>query len=491
MRRYDLVVIGSGPAGHHAAIQAAKLGRSVAVVEAQPRLGGAGLNTGTVPSKALREAVLAWSRARARGFAAPPAAQEWDHALGELLARCRRVVEQEGEVYRAQLARNRVDVLHGAARFLSPWRLAVEGPDHTGEVEAGRIVIATGSRPARSERIPVDGEVILDTDGVLGLRRLPRTLVVVGGGVAGVEYACLFAALRVRVVLVDLRPRLLEFADGEIAEALCYHMREAGILLRLGEEVEQVVREPGGGVAAVLKSRKQVRGDVLLYAVGRQGNTEGLNLAAAGLQADARGRIRVNAHYQTAVPHIYAVGDVVGFPGLASVAMEQGRRAACHACGVPRSSDPRLFPYGIYSIPEVSFVGQTEEQLTAGGVPYEVGVAHYRELARGQILGDPIGRLKLLFHRETREVLGVHIIGEGAAELVHIGQAVLGLGGRLEYFVDHVFNYPTLAEAYRVAALAGLNRLVEGGAAGDPAVLAAVGGTQRGERPDAAGSSDL
>lgn len=460
MRRYDLVVIGTGPAGHHAAIQGAKLGKSVAVVEMQPQVGGAGLNTGTIPSKTLRQMAIALSAARAWQFSALHSPAEWDIATQEMTVRCRAVVQRQVEVYRAQFARNRVELLSGMASFLDAHRLLVEAPYHQSVVEADRIVIATGARPASSEKFPVDGRKILDTDSVLGLSRLPRSMIVVGGGVVGVEYACIFAMLGVSVIVVDQRPRLLDFIDAEIAETLSYHMRDTGVTFRLGEHVDRVAPLPTGGVAAWMQSRKQLRAEALLYAVGRQGNTTGLNLSAVGIDLDERGRIPVNSTYGTSLPNVYAVGDVIGFPGLASVAMEQARLAVCHAFGQP-AAPPRLFPYGIYSIPEISFVGQTEAELTALGIPYEVGVAQYREIARSQIIGDSAGRLKLLFHRETGKLLGVHIIGPGAAELVHIGQAVLSFDGSIDYFVDSVFNYPTLAECYKVAALAGMNRMAQ------------------------------
>ena len=307
--------------------------------------------------------------------------------------------------------------------------------------------------------MPINGRTIILSDQLMQMGDLPKTLIVVGGGVIGVEYTCMFAALGVRVVLIEKRPRLLEFADGEIVEALCYHLRDHRVTLRLNEEVETVEALTDGAVTATLKSRKKVSGDALLYAVGRQGNVDELNLPAAGLEADARGRIAVDADYRTTQPHIYAAGDVIGFPSLASVSMEQGRIAAARALGLDLHSNPGTYPYGIYTIPEISFIGRTEEQLTDDDVPYEVGLASYREIARGQIRGDTTGRLKIIFHRETRALLGIHIIGEGAAELIHIGQAVLTLGGTIDYFVDTVFNYPTLAECYKAAAFNGLNKL--------------------------------
>jgi NAD(P) transhydrogenase len=450
MTRYDLVVIGSGPGGHHAAIQGAKLGKSVLVVEAQPRVGGAGLTTGTVPSKALRELAL-----RARG----QPIGDWAAAAQGVMVQCREIVAREVAVYEAQFARNGVHVQHGRAAFLGPHAIRVAGAGAAHDVEAGVVVIATGTTPARSGSVPIDGERVVDTDGVLDLPAAPRSLVIVGAGIVGVEYACTFAALGARVTLVDVRERLLPFIDHEIAEALGYQMREAGIALRFGEEVASVHANADGTATAVLRSRKELRAQVILYAVGRSGNTASLNLHAAGLETDVRGRIPVSGDGETCVPGIYAVGDVAGFPGLASVAMEQGRRAVCHAFDRATSPSPPALPYGIYTIPEISFVGPTERELTEAGVPYDVGIAYYREIARGQIRGDQSGRLKLLFHRESGRLLGVHIIGEGAADLVHVGQTVMNFGGTIDYFVDNVFNYPTLAECYKVAALCGINRM--------------------------------
>jgi NAD(P) transhydrogenase len=306
--------------------------------------------------------------------------------------------------------------------------------------------------------VPINGRTIVNSDQILDMPEIPKTMIIVGGGVIGVEYACMFSALGVRVILVEKRPRLLEFADSEIAEALSYHLRDCRATMRLDEEVASVEQQ-AAGVVAHLQSNKVINGDALLYAVGRQGNVESLNLAAAGLTADDRGRIAVDADYRTKVPSIFAAGDVIGFPSLASVSMEQGRLAAANALGIKIQTHPATYPYGIYTIPEISFVGKTEEQLTKEDIPYEVGLAYYRETARGQILGDTTGRLKLMFHRETREILGVHIIGDGAAELIHIGQAVMVLKGTVDYFVETVFNYPTLAECYKQAAFNGINKL--------------------------------
>jgi NAD(P) transhydrogenase len=379
-------------------------------------------------------------------------------SMADLSFRVQHVIKTEVDVTQAQLARNNVEMLTGQASFVDATHINIENSRGKITVEAPFVVIGVGTKPAVSEKVPVNGRNILDSDQILLMTEMPKTLIVVGGGVIGVEYTCMFATLGVRVILVEKRPRLLEFADSEMVEALSYHLRDSRVTMRLNEEVESV-EEASGGVVANLQSRKKISGDALLYAVGRQGNVDELNLAAAGIEADSRGRIKVDADFRTSQPNVFAVGDVIGFPSLASVSMEQGRVAAGRAFGVPLFSKPAFYPYGIYTIPEISFIGKTEEQLTDEDVPYEVGVAYYREIARGQIRGDATGRLKLIFHRETRLLLGVHIIGEGACELVHIGQAVMVLGGTMDYFLDTVFNYPTLAECYKAAAFNGLNKL--------------------------------
>ncbi len=458
--KYDLIVIGSGPAGQRAAVAAAKMGKRVAVVEARQMVGGVCINTGTIPSKTMREAVLHLSGYNYRSVYGVNYRVKERITMADLAFRVQAVIKTEVDVTEAQLSRNGIDVVHGIASFIDPHHVRVEGVQTDATLEGDRIIIAVGTKPAVSDKVPVNGKTIVNSDQILGLECLPRTLVVVGGGVVGVEYACMFAVLGVRVTLIEKRNRLLEFADQEIIEALSYHLRDMRVTMRLGEEVESVEEPAPGTVVANLESKKKVSGDALLYAVGRQGNVEDLNLAAAGLEADKRGRIAVNENYQTKVEHIYAAGDVVGFPSLASVSMEQGRVAASHAFNDhAASSNPSFYPYGIYTIPEISFIGKTEEQLTGEDVPYEVGMAYYREVARGQIRGDTTGRLKLIFHRDTLKLLGVHIIGEEASELVHIGQAVMTLDGTMNYFIDTVFNYPTLAECYKVAAFNGLGRL--------------------------------
>jgi NAD(P) transhydrogenase len=458
--KYDLIVIGSGPSGQRAAVAASKMKKRVAVVESRSVVGGVCVNTGTIPSKTMREAVLHLSGYNYRSIYGMSYRVKDKITMADLAFRVQGVIRSEVDVTEAQLSRNGIDVIHGIARFIDPHQILVEGPQSGATLEADRIIIAVGTRPAASPTVPVNGRTIVNSDQILDLPTLPSSLVVVGGGVIGVEYGCMFAVLGVRVTLIEKRDRLLEFADREIVEALSYHMRDSRMILRLGEEVNSVEELPLGTVVANLASKKRISGDALLYAVGRQGAVDSLNLAVAGLEADSRGRIPVDEHYRTKVEHIFAVGDVVGFPSLASVSMEQGRIAAARAFDDhAATSNPSFYPYGIYTIPEISFIGKTEEQLTKEDVPYEVGMAYYRETARGQIRGDTTGRLKLIFHRDTHKVLGVHIVGEDATELIHIGQAVMVLGGTVDYFIDTVFNYPTFAECYKVAAFNGLGRL--------------------------------
>jgi NAD(P) transhydrogenase len=460
MSQYDLVVIGSGPAGQRAAIQGAKSGKRVALIERREVIGGVSINTGTIPSKTMREAVLHLSGYNYQNVYGVSYRVKEKITMADLAFRVQHVIKTEIDVTQAQLSRNGIEVITGIASFKDGRAINITNSRGTNCITAEKIVIGTGTKPAASPKVPINATTIINSDQILEMPSIPRTLIVVGGGVIGVEYACMFAALGVRVTLIEKRPRLLEFADSEIVEALSYHLRDHRVTMRLNEEVQSVEESPAGGVVAYLESNKKVSGDALLYAVGRQGNVDDLDLAAAGLEADSRGRIKVNENYQTSQPNIYAVGDVIGFPSLASVSMEQGRTAVAHAFNKPVASNPNYFPFGIYTIPEISFIGKTEEQLTDEDVPYEVGVAYYREIARGQIRGDTTGRLKLIFHRETLEILGVHIIGEGASELLHIGQAVLILKGTVEYFVNSVFNYPTLAECYKAAAFNGLNKLM-------------------------------
>jgi len=451
--KYDLIVIGSGPSGQRAAVAASKMKKRVAVVESRAVVGGVCINTGTIPSKTMREAVLHLSGYNYRNVYGINYRVKEKITMADLAFRVQAVIKTEVDVTEAQISRNGIDIVHGVAHFVDATHVMVEGPTGDNTLESEKVIIAVGTRPSSSPKVPINGRTIINSDQVLDLQTLPRTLIVVGGGVIGVEYACMFAILGVRVTIIEKRNKLLEFADQEIVEALSYHLRDSRVTLRLGEEVQSVEELPDGTVVANLESKKRISGDALLYAVGRQGAVDDLNLAAAGVEVDARGRIPVDEHFSTKVPNIYAVGDVVGFPALASVSMEQGRIAAHRAFGdTTTTSNPSVYPYGIYTIPEIRFIGKTEE-------PYEVGMAYYRETARGQIRGDTTGRLKLVFHRDTRKILGVHIIGEGASELVHIGQAVMTLDGTMDYFIQTVFNYPTLAECYKAAAFNGLGRL--------------------------------
>ena len=460
MNSFDLIVIGSGPSGQRAAVAAVKRGKKVAVVEMRGVVGGVCINTGTIPSKTMREAVLHLSGYNYRSIYGMNYRVKEKITMADLAFRIQHVIKTEVDVTEAQLSRNGVEVLTGTASFEDATHLRVEGPRGSNVYESANIIIAVGTKPATSAKVPTNGRNIINSDQILEMTDLPKNLIVVGGGVIGVEYTCMFSALGIRVTLIEKRPRLLEFADQEIVEALSYHLRDTRVTMRLGEEVESVEELSAGSVVANLESKKRINADALLYAVGRQGNIDELNLAAAGIEADARGRIPVDKDFRTKQKNIFAVGDVIGFPSLASVSMEQGRIAVARAFNdESMHTNPSLYPYGIYTIPEISFIGKTEEQLTDEDVPYEVGVAYYREIARGQIRGDTTGRLKLIFNRETKAILGIHIIGEGAAELVHIGQAVMSLGGTVDYFVDTVFNYPTLAECYKAAAFNGLNRL--------------------------------
>jgi NAD(P) transhydrogenase len=461
---YDMLVIGSGPAGQRAAIQSAKLDKRAALVERKAVLGGVCINSGTIPSKTLREAVIYLSGYRLRGIYGESYTVKQNITIDDLLFRTEHVIRHEIDVTRHQLQRNGVEMINAEAAFVDPHTLRLTLVDRSGErtVTAANVLIATGTEATRDPKLPFDGQNIFVSDDILSLKKLPRTLAVIGAGVIGCEYASIFSALGVRVTLIDRARRLLSFVDAEIVEALDYHLRQNRMTLRFNETVSGIELVQIGADSRVkihLASGKEIVAEKALYSIGRTGATSKLNLPAAGLAADDRGRLKVNEHYQTDVPHIYAAGDVIGFPSLASTSLEQGRLAACHAFGIEAKSTPALFPYGIYTIPEISYVGKNEEELTQANVPYEMGKASYREIARGQIIGDSIGMLKILFHRETREVLGVHIIGESASELVHIGQAVMSLGGKIDYFVNTVFNYPTLAECYKNAAFDGVNRL--------------------------------
>jgi NAD(P) transhydrogenase len=454
---YDLLVIGSGPAGQKAAIQAAKLDRRVAIVE-RGQLGGVSVNWGTIPSKTLREAIVYLTGLMQRSAYGESYRVKEEITIDDLRHRAQQVMDREVDIVRNQLMRNHVQIVEGGGSFVDPHTIAVSGREER-RLTAERIVIATGTRPARPSAVEFDDRTILDSDGLLGIDRVPASVLVVGAGVIGIEYASMFAALGLKVTVVEKRPRLLDFCDAQITEGLQYHLRDRNVVFRLGEEVTAVDRHDGAALTH-LASGKRVPSDIVLYAAGRQGETEELALENAGLAADERGRIDVDSSYRTAVEHIYAAGDVIGWPALAATSMEQGRLASAHAFGDETATMNDVLPVGIYTIPEISYVGRTEEELTEGAVPYEVGISRYKELARGQILGDTYGMLKLLVSPDDRTVLGVHALGTNATEVVHIGQAVMGLGGTVDFLVDSVFNYPTLAESYKVAALDARNRLM-------------------------------
>src|SRR5215211_1106749 len=450
---FDLAVIGSGPGGQKAAIMAAKLGHRVCVVDSKTMVGGVCVNTGTIPSKTLREAVLYLTGMQLRDLYGASYRVKEEITISDLLARQQHVVGRETEVIRAEL-------IAGSAGFLDPHTLSVnlEGSDSHRTLTADKIVIGTGTVPARPPNVDFDGVRVLDSDQILTLEKVPDSLVVVGAGVIGVEYASIFAALGTRVTLVEKRPQMLDFCDPEIVESLKFHLRDHAMSFRLGEEVASV-ESAGRGTITTLASGKKIAAEVVMHSAGRQGNTAALNLDLAGLHADKRGRLVVNGQYQTEMPHIYAVGDVIGFPALAATSMDQGRLAAAYAFGEPANEMQALQPIGIYTIPEISFCGKSEGELTREAIPFEVGISRYRELARGQIIGDSYGMLKLIVHADSREILGVHVFGTNATELVHIGQAIMGCGGTVDYLVDTVLNYPTLSEAYKVAALDVSNKL--------------------------------
>lgn len=457
--RYDLVVIGSGPAGQRGAIAAAKMGRRVALIERRKSdLGGVCLHTGTIPSKTMREAILHLTGFRHRAVYKDRFLEKRQITMDDLRRKLTQVIHHEHQNIREYLDRNEIDFYAGEANFVDPHTIAISANGQCSLIEAENILIAAGTRPARPSHIPFDGETVFDSDELLRLDKIPRSMIVIGAGVIGMEYALMFATLGVEVTVIDGRERLLDFCDREIVDTLMFHARSLGMMFRLGEDVVGIDRLRNRLVAVRLESGKRLIAESALFAVGRVGDTESLNLEAAGLKCDERGKIWCDENHRTWAPHIYGAGDIIGFPALASASMEQGRRAASAIFGKPYAA-AKYLPYGLYTIPEISMIGKTEQQLTADRVPYEVGLARFREIVRGQISGDENGLLKLLFHRETRQLLGVHIIGETATEIIHIGQTVMALGGTIDFFRDNVFNYPTMSEAYKVAAFNGLNKL--------------------------------
>ncbi len=458
---YDLICIGSGPAGQRAAVQAAKLRKRVLVIERRPRIGGECLGFGTIPSKTFREAVL-WFKSLERAEQLGSRAASGSPTLEPLKNRVAEVLQREGRVIEDQLRRNNVEIARGVAAFADPHTIVVRGENGERRVTADFVLIAVGTRPSDPPTLATDGATIVDSDQVLAIPEMPRSMTIVGGGVIGMEYASMLAALNVKVTVVEKRDRPLEFLDREIVDEFMHQLRDHGVTFRLGESVESVHVEgtPPHSVIT-LESGKRIVADVAFFSTGRVGATKNLGLEGLGIESDPRGRLIVNDHFQTKLPHIYAAGDVIGQPALAATSMEQGRLAACHAFGLTRESMSPNYPIGIYAIPEISMVGRTEQELTTAKVPYEVGIARYRDTARGQILGDDSGFFKMLFHRETRALLGCHCLGTSATELIHVGQAVLTLNGGLDYFLKSVFNYPTLAECYKVAALNCANKLAE------------------------------
>ncbi|ACS55993.1 pyridine nucleotide-disulphide oxidoreductase dimerisation region [Rhizobium leguminosarum bv. trifolii WSM1325] len=461
MLQYDLVVVGSGPAGRRGAIQASKLGKKVLVIEQGKRVGGVSVHTGTIPSKTLRETALNLSGWRERGFYGRSYRVKEEISADDLRRRLLITLNHEVEVLEHQFARNRVQHIRGKASFIDASTLQVIKDDgETTQVTAASVLLAVGTKPFRPDYMPFDGKTVLDSDELLDIQDLPRSMVVIGAGVIGIEYATIFSALDTAVTVIDPKATMLDFIDKEIIEDFTYQLRDRNMKLLLGQKADKVERLENGKVELTLDSGRRLTTDMVLFAAGRMGATDALNLQAIGLEADSRGRLKVNPEtFQTSVANIYAAGDVVGFPSLASTSMEQGRIAARVAVGAVAKEPPKYFPYGIYAVPEISTCGLTEEEMKERGIPYECGIARFRETSRGHIMGLDTGLLKLIFSLKTRRLLGVHIVGEGATELVHIGQAVLNLKGTVEYFVENTFNYPTLAEAYKIAGLDAWNRM--------------------------------
>ncbi len=462
MHSYDLVVVGSGPAGRRAAIQAAKLSKKVLVIEKGTRVGGVSVHTGTIPSKTLRETALNLTGWRERGFYGRAYRVKQEISASDLRRRLLITLDHEVDVLEHQFSRNRVHQMRGLARFVDAHTLEVTKDDgEVVKVDSQSILLAVGTKPFRPAHIPFDGKTIVDSDEILEISELPRSLIVIGAGVIGIEYATIFSALDTAVTVVESRDTMLDFIDKEIVDDFAYQLRDRNMKLVFGQAIETVEKD-GGRCHVTLANGRRLSAEMVLFAAGRVGATETLELKNCGLEADKRGRLTVDAlTFQTSVPNIYAAGDVVGFPSLASTSMEQGRIAARHAVGVPAIEPPRFFPYGIYAVPEISTCGFTEEEVIERKIPYDCGIAHFRETSRGHIMGLDTGLLKLIFSLKTRRLLGAHIVGEGATELIHIGQAVLNLKGTVDYFVENTFNYPTLAEAYKIAGLDAWNRMGE------------------------------
>ena len=457
---YDLVVIGSGPGGQKAAIQASKLRKRTAIIDANNLVGGVCLHDGTIPSKSFREAILHLSGYRERGHYGQAYRVKHNVDMYDLTGRSDAIVGDIEQTIRSQLIRNGVEVIHGYGSLDDAHHVRVRNGNREMVLSTESIVVATGTRPWRPPDFDFDDDVIVDSDGILHLKKMPQTLTVVGGGVIGCEYGSMFSALGLKVNIVEARASILSFLDQELVEALSHRLRSQKATIIENDKVVRCMRSPDGRAVTYLESGKRIVSDVLLVSAGRVGNVEGLNLEKLGIQYSERGIISVNSNYQTAIPSVYAVGDVIGHPALASTSIEQGRRAACHACGLPDRGLDLQLPYGVYTIPEISMIGKTERELSQARIPYETGIARFSEIERGRIIGEDSGVLKLLFHRTTLQLLGVHIIGDAASELIHIGQTVMGFNGGIDYLTQAVFNYPTLSQAYKTAALDGMNKII-------------------------------
>lgn len=457
---YDLVVIGSGPGGQKAAIQAAKIGKRTAIVEACPRIGGVCLHDGTVPSKSFREAILHLSGYRERSHYGEAYRVKHNIEMSDLTNRCDGIIEDVEQTIRSQLIRNNIEIYEGIGSLVDKNTVKVSKGKKEQLLSANFVMIATGTRPWHPPGFEFDDQTILDSDTILHMKRLPSSLSIVGGGVIGCEYGSMFASLGLKVTVVEQRESILSFVDRELIDCLVYKLREQKASIIVNDKVVRCAKSPDGRAVTYLESGKRIVTSALLVSAGRIGNVEKLNLDLVGVKASSRGLLKVNEHYQTEVPNIYAVGDVIGSPALASTSLEQGRRAACHMFNLRDRGFDLPLPYGIFTIPEIGMVGKTEHELSASKIPYEIGIARFSEVDRGKIIGENSGVLKVLFHRHTLQVLGVHIIGDSASELVHIGQTVMGFNGGIDYLAQTVFNYPTLAQAYKTAALDGMNKVV-------------------------------
>jgi NAD(P) transhydrogenase len=457
---YDMVIIGSGPGGQKAAIQGAKLGKRVLIIDANPQLGGACLQDGTIPSKSFREAILHLSGYRERSHYGKAYRVKQNVEMADLTSRNNGIINNIEQTIRSQLSRNNITIINGFGSIEGKNQVRVRHGKKEEVVHTEFIIVCTGTTPFHPPGFDVDAEVILDSDSILRMEQIPRSISIVGGGVIGCEYGSMLATLGCKVTIVEARNALLGFIDHELVDVLVYKLREQKVSIILNDKVTNCKRSPDGRAVTYLESGKRLVTDVLLISAGRNGNVKNLGLEAVGIFANERGIIKVNENYQTNIENIYAVGDVIGSPALASTAIEQGRKAACHACGITDIEGSLPTPYGIYTIPEIAMVGKTENELSKDKIPYETGISRFSEVERGKIIGDDTGVLKILFHRNTLQILGIHIVGENAAELIHIGQMIMGFQGTIDFLARSVFNYPTLSQAYKTAALDGLNKVI-------------------------------